>query len=297
MRQTIVNTAVSYLGCKESDGSHRKIIDIYNSHKPLARGYAVTYTDPWCAAFVSAMAIKCGLTHIIPVECGCGEMIKLFKKLGSWEENDAYKPEPGDIIFYDWQDSGKGDNTGGSDHVGIVEKVVGSTITIIEGNYSNSVKRRTLQVNGVTIRGYGVPKYKTGSGSNTGNTGSNTGTAKPTGSQLTVDGRWGKATTTRLQIIFGTPVDGIVSNQWKSYKAENPGLVGGWDWKDKPNGKGSQLIKALQKWAGMAAKDQDGTIGPKTIKALQTKLGTPVDGCVSNPSQMVRALQNWANAQ
>ena len=232
MRQTIVNTAVSYLGCKESDGSHRKIIDIYNSHKPLARGYAVTYTDAWCAAFVSAMAIKCGLTHIIPTECGCGEMIKLFKNLGSWEENDAYKPEPGDIIFYDWQDNGKGDNTGGSDHVGIVEKVVGSTITIIEGNYSNSVKRRTLQVNGVTIRGYGVPKYKTGSGSNAGNTGSNTGsntgTAKPTGAKLTVDGRWGKATSKAVQKMVGAKVDGL-------FGAESAKKLQ--EWINKRNGK------------------------------------------------------------
>ena len=41
LRQKVVDTAVSYLGCKEANGSHRKIIDLYNSHKPLARGYAV----------------------------------------------------------------------------------------------------------------------------------------------------------------------------------------------------------------------------------------------------------------
>ena len=44
-RQKIVSIAQSYIGCKESDGSHRKIIDLYNSHRPLARGYAVKYTD------------------------------------------------------------------------------------------------------------------------------------------------------------------------------------------------------------------------------------------------------------
>jgi hypothetical protein len=86
-------------------------------------------------------------------------MIDLFKKLGSFVENDSYKPAPGTIIFYDWDDNGAGDNTGSADHVGIIEKVSGSTITVIEGNYSNSVKRRTLAVNGRYIRGYGVPKY------------------------------------------------------------------------------------------------------------------------------------------
>lgn len=159
-RQKLVSAAASFIGCKEADGSHRQIIDIYNSHKPLARGYAVKYTDAWCATFVSAMAIKCGLTNIIPTECGCGQMIELFRKLGAWQENDAHVPQPGDFIFYDWDDSGKGDNAGGSDHVGIVEKVSDNAITVIEGNYSNAVKRRTLTVNGKYIRGYGVPKYK-----------------------------------------------------------------------------------------------------------------------------------------
>ena len=158
-RQKIVSIAQSYIGCKESDGSHRKIIDLYNSHKPLARGYAVKYTDAWCSTFASAVAIAAGMTDIIPTECGCGKHIELFKKLGSWQENDAYVPKPGDYIFYDWQDSGVGDCTGSADHVGIVEKVSGTSITVIEGNYSDSVKRRTISVNGRYIRGYGVPKY------------------------------------------------------------------------------------------------------------------------------------------
>lgn len=175
-RQNIVNAAVSYIGCKESDGSHKKIIDLYNSHKPLARGYAMKYTDAWCATFVSAMAIKCGLTAILPTECGCEKMIELFKKLGSWQENDAYVPQPGDVIFYDWDDSGSGDNRGYSDHVGIVERVSGSTITIIEGNMSNAVGRRNLKVNARYIRGYGVPKYKDGGSASGGDTGNGTGT-------------------------------------------------------------------------------------------------------------------------
>ena len=158
-RQKIVSIAQSYIGCKESDGSHRKIIDLYNSHKPLARGYAVKYTDAWCSTFASAVAIAARMTDIIPTECGCEKHIELFKKLGSWQENDAYVPKPGDYIFYDWQDSGVGDCTGSADHVGIVEKVSGTSITVIEGNYSDSVKRRTISVNGRYIRGYGVPKY------------------------------------------------------------------------------------------------------------------------------------------
>ena len=155
----IVAQARSWIGRNESDGSHKHIIDVYNSHKPHPRGYKVKYTDAWCATFVSAVAIEVGYTDIIPVECGCENMIALCKKLGIWVEDESRIPAPGDIIFYDWQDGGTGNNTGGADHVGYVEKVSGNTITVIEGNYSNSVKRRTLAVNGRYIRGYAVPKY------------------------------------------------------------------------------------------------------------------------------------------
>lgn len=160
MRNKIVKQAEAWIGCKEKNGTHKKIIDVYNAHKPLARGYKVQYDDAWCATFVSAVAIKCGATDVIPTECSCNKMIALLKKLGSWVENDAYEPSPGDIMFYDWQDSGKGDNKGTADHVGIVQKVSGNYVYVIEGNYSNSVKVRKVKINGKTIRGYGVPKYK-----------------------------------------------------------------------------------------------------------------------------------------
>ena len=159
LREQVVKIAESWLGYSEENGYHKKIVDIYNSFKPLARGYRVKYTDAWCATTVSAVAITAGLTDIIPTECGCEKQIELFKKIGSWQENDAYTPSAGDVIFYDWADNGAGDNTGRSDHVGIVVSVAGSTIKVIEGNIDNKVGYRSLPVNGQFIRGYGVPKY------------------------------------------------------------------------------------------------------------------------------------------
>ena len=155
----VVEQALAWLGKKEADGSHKEIIDVYNSQRPLPRGYKVKYTDAWCATFVSAVAVKLGYTDIIPTECSCPKMIQLLKNIGAWVENDAYVPKSGDLLFYDFDDNGVGDNTGGTDHIGIIEKVEGDTITVIEGNYSNSVKRRYIKVNGRYIRGYGVPKY------------------------------------------------------------------------------------------------------------------------------------------
>lgn len=160
MRNKFVSQMQSWIGRKEADGSHKAIIDIYNSHKPLPRGYKVTYTDKWCAPAVSACAIATGMTDIIPLECSCEEMINLAKAMGIWEENDAYIPNVADIILYDWQDSGKGDNVGWADHIGVVEKCDGHTITVIEGNINDSVGRRTLSVNGRYIRGYICPNYR-----------------------------------------------------------------------------------------------------------------------------------------
>ena len=136
LRNKVVEVMRGWLGWSEANGKYRAIIDLYNTQEPLPRGYPVQYDDEWCATCVTAAGIQARLQDIIFGECGCGKMIELYRAAGRWEENDAYRPEPGDIIMYDWQDTGKGDNTGGADHVGIVEKVVGNTITIIEGNSS-----------------------------------------------------------------------------------------------------------------------------------------------------------------
>lgn len=147
------------LGCRDSEGTHRQIVDIYNSQRPLPVGYKVTYTDAWCAAFVSAVGVKLGLTDIILPECGCGRMITLYKRAGRWTENDAYVPNPGDIIMYDWSDTGAGDNVGEADHVGIVCAADSSTITVIEGNKNNAVGYRYVPINGRYIRGFCLPNY------------------------------------------------------------------------------------------------------------------------------------------
>ena len=156
---SVVAQAQAWIGYNEYDGTHKKIIDIYNGQNPLPVGYKVKYTDAWCATFVSAVAVMLGCTDIIPTECSCPRMIKLLQAKGIWIEDENRKPNPGELIFYDWDDNGNGDNKGEPEHVGIVEKVEGNTIIVIEGNYSNSVKRRNLTVNGRYIRGYGSPKY------------------------------------------------------------------------------------------------------------------------------------------
>ena len=158
-REEVVAIAKKYHGYSERDGSYRKIIDRYNNHKPLAQGYKVSYYDAWCATFVSAVMIEAGMTDIAPTECSCPRMVKLYQAMGRWVEADDYTPEIGDIVLYDWQDNGAGDNKGNPDHIGIITKVANGVMTIIEGNMDNEVGYRALKVNGKFIRGYCCPDY------------------------------------------------------------------------------------------------------------------------------------------
>lgn len=160
LRLNLVQTAESWLGSNEQDGSHKSIIDLYNQHEPLAQGYTVKYDDQWCATFVSASAIEAGLTQIIPTECGCQRQIELFQNLGTWEEADDYLPLPGDIIYYSRDNKDMiNDCTGWSDHVGIVVGTNGNRIKVIEGNYGDKVDYRYLKADALIIRGYAVPGY------------------------------------------------------------------------------------------------------------------------------------------
>ena len=118
-------------------------------------------------------------------------------------------------------------------------------------------------------------------------------TEKPKKHVIDVDGKWGTDTTKKAQEVFKTTVDGIVTDQYKCYKAQNPGLIA-FEWLNNPSNYGSELIRAIQKKVGA---NVDGHIGPETIKKMQKWLGTVQDGYVSNPSDVVRAFQKWLNKQ
>ena len=161
-RKRMINTAKSYIGTIGGSSAHSDILHFFNTVKP--QGYSAMKNDPWCAEFVSACAIqtfgKKDAISYFPLSASCPRMITEAKAKGIWIEKDSYVPKTGDFILYDWDDKEpKKDNKNTPDHVGIVEKVKDGSITVIEGNYSNKVKRRTLEVNGKYIRGFVTPHY------------------------------------------------------------------------------------------------------------------------------------------
>lgn len=159
--QDVLNVMRSWIGYSEANGKYIEILNVYNSHKPLARGCAIKPSDEWCDATVSAAAIKAGAVDLIGTEVGVEKHVDIFKSKGIWIEDGSIKPQAGDIIVFNWDDSSQ-PNDGWSDHIGYVEQVSGNTITCIEGNMSESVGRRTINVGWGYIRGFARPKYASG---------------------------------------------------------------------------------------------------------------------------------------
>ena len=154
-RTDVINYAMSLSG----ESGHTTILQIYNAQKDLPRNYAVRLNDPWCATFVSAVMLKFGYSGIS--ECSCSQMIEKAKKCSRWVEDDTYIAQKGDIVLYDWQDSGSGDNKGVPDHVGIIVDVTDTAFIVREGNKSGSIGNRTVIKNGRYIRGFITPPYET----------------------------------------------------------------------------------------------------------------------------------------
>lgn len=144
--------------------AHSEIIQIYNAHEPLAQGVALSMYSAWCDATVSAAFIKADATDLIGgTECGVERHTKLFKAAGIWNEDGSITPKAGDIIVFNWDDNTQ-PNDGFADHIGIVEAINGKTITTIEGNSNNAVRRCYYTVGDGNIRGYARPKYGKASG-------------------------------------------------------------------------------------------------------------------------------------
>ena len=121
--------------------------------EPYWSWYGFTEHVEWCACFVSWCANKCGyLDTIIPKFAGCSAGVQWFKARNQWAER-TITPEPGMIIFFDW------DGDGVPDHTGIVEKSENTCVYTIEGNTSDSCRRRQYTVGDSQIFGYGIPAY------------------------------------------------------------------------------------------------------------------------------------------
>lgn len=150
MKNKIINLAIEQLG---------------NDYTTYCRDMGYNYRIEWCACFISWLAEKLGITDIIPVDMSCNNQISKFKNLGVWHTDRNF--QSGDIIYYDWDRLG---DSRPADHVGIIEKVNSTILTVIEGNNGNfpndRVRRREIASDSSLIYGYARPKYPVKSSAN-----------------------------------------------------------------------------------------------------------------------------------
>lgn len=120
--------------------------------QPYWSWYGFSYRVAWCACFVSWCGDQCGYLEagILPRHSLVDDGIAWFQARGQWRDRN-YIPEPGTIIYFDWEPDGL------PDHVGIVEYCDGSYVHTIEGNTRGDMcKQNVYAVGEYDIYGYGV---------------------------------------------------------------------------------------------------------------------------------------------
>lgn len=141
----LIDIASKEIGYKESAGNQTKY-GAFTGTNGLA----------WCHAFVSWCANQAKIsTRIVPKTASTTYGMNWYKSKNRFQEKLRYTPSRNDLIYF---------KSDGASHVGIVEKVEGSTVYTIEGNTSDKVARRSYPLTYHTITGYGqVNKYITNS--------------------------------------------------------------------------------------------------------------------------------------
>lgn len=262
LRQSVVEVAKKDLGAKQYSERHAQIIRDFNKIPEMGTWMSTDYA--WCAASVSVWGWRAGLTKIYYPSASCNRMIDLYRKHGRWVEDDNYTPKIADLIMYDWDDSGRGDNKGEADHVGLIISVANGFITVIEGNKHNAVGTRTLSIGDRYIRGFCCPDFKS--------------VADPEEGNRRVD--WAKALQTALNVSYDLhlAVDGYIGPKTKQAIDHH------YLWY---TGRYKPIVNAHVSWFQSALNalgadlEVDGSFGPATEQALkrfQQNVGIDVDG-------------------
>ncbi len=104
----------------------------------------------WCAMYVSFCLNYAGVPECrVPREANCQYWVRDLKAKGLYDEAADDEPEVGDLIFFDW------DGRGSAGHMGIVSKVEGGKVSVIEGNHLKPVCEREYDLSLESICGYG----------------------------------------------------------------------------------------------------------------------------------------------
>ena len=144
----IIETAKKYLGIRD----HSILVDYYNAYcyqlVDSNRRYRMKYTDDWCMMFCSVIADIVGYSKDnFPYEVSVYYAVQKARELGLYS-TDQTTLRLGDMVIYDWG------YRGGYNHVGFITEITDSHLKVIEGNYSNTVKIRTVKRSSKALQGF-----------------------------------------------------------------------------------------------------------------------------------------------
>lgn len=208
---------------------------------------------PYCAMAVSYWFAMAGARCAGLPEAYCPYILSDAKRAGAVLA-DKKKAQPGDVVLFDW-------DGGVVDHVGIVEKNLGSYIQTIEGNTtyngkSESVGRRTRAWS--TVKAVVRPSWGGGSSK------PSSGGSKPKWQTAYGDPEWWGPKMAKAfvaQVLGGT--DDFLSGQSTKDQYAFWAVSGGVEYGTG----GSDTIRIIQRAFGV--KKVDGYYGETTIKAHQ----------------------------
>lgn len=144
-RRAMVSAAVSALG-----RGGESFVSWFNAE---TGGSFPPGDTPWCAIFTCWCASLAGAE--VPLTAGCTSARRVWQADGRWAGRKRV-PRPGDLVYFDWDESGD------CDHTGVVEECAGGVIHTVEGNSSGAVRRRSYGLTDSRIAGYGLPDFGDG---------------------------------------------------------------------------------------------------------------------------------------
>ena len=147
----LIAVARTQIGYHESETSFR--IDADGKQHGYTR-YGLWYGNAygeWCGMFISFCLNYANIPEAdFPREANCNKWRSALKGIAVYEDDeDAYTPAPGDLVFFDI--TGETNDPG---HVGIVTRVDGDKIYTIEGNQIRAVREMEYKKDDETIVGY-----------------------------------------------------------------------------------------------------------------------------------------------
>lgn len=216
---------------------------------------------PYCAMFVAWVLNRAGQSCPGMPTAAVLTAYNGAKKSGALRSN-VRDAQPGDLVIFNWKDGGKV-----QDHIGFVEKNLGSYLQTIEGNTSSGtsgsqgngggVYRRTRSWGNV----YAIVKVPYSGTSSSGGASSGASSGK-----IEVDGHIGPATVTAWQAQRGTTQDGVISGQSTSDKEAHERINA-----IQYGSGGSELVRSVQRFVTSKGYSVtvDGYLGKNTVTAIQ----------------------------